>query len=194
MNFLAHIYLSGDNDDIKFGNFIGDWVKGNKWNRYTKDIRKGILLHREIDSYTDKHSVVRKSVHRLQPAYGKYAGVAVDILYDHFLAKNWKNYCEEDLKSYVIDFHYLVLERLGKIPKKGRRFAFPFMRKKRLICYANLSCFEEVLEKMAIYTSMPDKVNEAMAIVSREYNLFFEDFKEFFPDLQAFSKTFLDKD
>lgn len=193
MNFLAHIYLSGDNDDIKFGNFIGDWVKGKKWNKYTEDIKKGLLLHREIDSYTDKHPVVRKSIHRLQPAYGKYAGVAVDILYDHFLAKDWDSYCTEKLESYVIDFHYLVLERLGKIPKKGRRFAYPFMRKKRLLCYVNLSCYKEVLQKMAIYTSMPDKVDEAMEIINRDYDLFAKDFKDFFPDLEAFSKSFLEK-
>jgi len=184
MNFLAHIYLSGNNDDIKFGNYIGDFVKGKKYNKYKDDIKKGILLHREIDSYTDRHPIVHKSIVRLRPAYGKYAGVVVDILYDHFLAKNWNNYSPVPLKSFVIDFHYTVLERLGKLPHKARRFTFPFLKKKRLICYADLSCFEEVLQKMAVYTSMPNKVSEAMIIIKKDYNLFYEEFKAFFIDIK----------
>lgn len=191
MNFLAHIYLSGDNDDIKFGNYIGDFVKGKKYKKkYNKDVIKGILMHREIDSYTDKHPIVHNSIVRMRPAYGKYAGVAIDILYDHFLAKNWSDYSSETLKEFVIDFHYTVLERLGKLPHKARRFTFPFLKKKRLICYADLSCYEEVLQKMAIYTSMPDKVSEAMIIINRDYDLFYEEFKEFFIDLKEHINQF----
>ncbi|NPA44301.1 MAG: DUF479 domain-containing protein [Chlorobi bacterium] len=191
MNFLAHIYLSGENDDVKFGNFIGDFVKGKKYKKYRDDIKKGILLHREIDSYTDKHPIVHKSIERMRPAYGKYAGVVIDILYDHFLAKNWEQYSSEKLENFVIDFNYLVLERLGKIPRKARAFAFPFLRKKRLLCYANLTCFEEVLQKMAIYTSMPNYSKEAMKIINKNYNLFEDEFTNFFKDLQEHVKEFV---
>ena len=191
MNFLAHIYLSGENDDVKFGNFIGDFVKGKKYKKYRDDIKKGILLHREIDSYTDKHPIVHKSIERMRPAYGKYAGVVIDILYDHFLAKNWEQYSSEKLENFVIDFNYLVLERLGKIPRKARAFAFPFLRKKRLLCYANLTCFEEVLQKMAIYTSMPNYSKEAMKIINKNYNLFEDEFTNFFKDLQEHVKDFV---
>src|SRR5450432_1821563 len=90
MNFLAHLYLSGDNPQVMIGNFIGDFVKGkNLTERFDTDVAKGIALHREIDWFTDTHIVVKQSKDRLRPKYRHYAGVIVDIFYDHFLAKNW---------------------------------------------------------------------------------------------------------
>ncbi|MCD4793491.1 MAG: ACP phosphodiesterase [Bacteroidales bacterium] len=188
MNFLAHIYLSGENDDIKFGNFIGDWIKGKKYQNYPENIKKGILLHREIDSYTDSHPIVHNSIVRLRPAYGKHSGVAVDILYDHFLAFNWELYSEISLEDYVKKFHSYVLKNSDLLPKKARRFAFPFIRKKRLICYADLVCFEDVLNKMAIYTSMPNKAKQAMQIIKENYKDFKNEFQLFFSDIQTFVK------
>jgi acyl carrier protein phosphodiesterase len=186
MNFLAHLYLSGENEEIKFGNFIGDWVKGNKYESYSENIKIGILMHRRIDSYTDKHSTVHKSIFRLRPAYGKFAGVVVDILYDHFLAKYWKNYSEVELEDYVKNFHCYVIKNFKKLPAGALRFAFPFIQKKRLICYADLICFEEVLEKMAVYTSMPDKTKTAMEIINKDYELFNSEFNQFFTDIRNY--------
>lgn len=188
MNFLAHIYLSGDNEEVRFGNFIGDWIKGKKYENYPEMIKNGILLHRQIDYYTDKHPVVHQSIVRLRPAYGKHAGIAVDILYDHFLAVNWKDYSDISLEDYVKYFHAYVLNNINMLPKKAKLFAFPFIRKKRLICYADLDCFKDVLNKMAIYTSMPNKAKQAMNIINEDYQLFNEEFKLFFSDLQTFVK------
>jgi len=186
MNFLAHLYLSGDNEEVKFGNFIGDWIKGNKFNNYNGGIRKGILLHREIDSYTDHHPTVHESILKLRPAYGKHAGIAVDILYDHFLSLHWKQYSTIELEDYVNNFHDYVMNNLDLLPKKARRFAFPFIRNKRLMCYADLKCFEEVLEKMAIYTSMPDKAKDAMLLIEKDYDALGNEFESFFIDLREF--------
>lgn len=187
MNFLAHLYLSGDDDEIRFGNFIGDWVKGNKFNRYKEGIKKGILLHREIDSFTDHHPIVHESITRLRPAYGKHAGIAIDILYDHFLSIKWDVYSDLSLEDYVKEFHDYVMDNLHLLPKKARRFAFPFIRNKRLLCYSDLTCFEDVLDKMAIYTSMPPKVKEAMKIIHIEYVSFQNEFDAFFPELEEFT-------
>ncbi|MCF6366953.1 MAG: ACP phosphodiesterase [Bacteroidales bacterium] len=186
MNFLAHIYLSGNDDDIKFGNFIGDWIKGKKFNKYSPDVQKGIILHRHIDSYTDSHPIVRESIVRLRPAYGKYAGVAVDILYDHFLAANWPDYSTQSIESYVNEFHRIIINRFGKLPKKARRFAYPFIGNKRLLCYKDLNCIEDVYNKMAIYTSMPDNTKQAMPIIYNYYDSFGKEFKSFFQDIQNY--------
>jgi acyl carrier protein phosphodiesterase len=78
MNFLAHIYLSGENDHIKIGNFMADSIRGHSYENYLM-ILKGILLHRSIDSFTDMHPVYRKSKHRLHEKYGHYSGVIMDI-------------------------------------------------------------------------------------------------------------------
>src|SRR5436190_842749 len=87
MNFLAHLYLSGDDADVMTGNFIGDFVRGrNLAEQFGEKIARGIELHRAIDAFTDHHSVVKQSKTRLRPKYGHYSGVIVDIFYDHFLA------------------------------------------------------------------------------------------------------------
>ena len=64
MNYLAHIFLSPENDLVTIGNFMADHVKGNKYKLYAPDLQKGILLHRQIDSFTDAHELVRKSKRR----------------------------------------------------------------------------------------------------------------------------------
>ena len=189
MNFLAHLYLSGDNEEIRFGNFIGDWIKGKKYENYPELIKQGILLHRHIDHYTDNHPVVHQSIVRLRPAYSKHAGVAVDILYDHFLALNWELYSDISLEEYVIKFHSYVLNNLNLLPKKAKQFAFPFIRKKRLICYADLDCFKDVLDKMAIYTSMPNKTKQAMNIINENYEDFKNEFQLFFSDIREYMKN-----
>ena len=90
MNFLAHIYLSFGDDEITLGNFFADHIRGNKFKHFPEKIQKGIVLHREIDTYTDAHPIAKQSSRRLHANYSHYSRVIVDIFYDHFLAKNWK--------------------------------------------------------------------------------------------------------
>ena len=104
MNYLAHIYLSGTNDLLKIGNFMADSIKGHDYEKFDSEIKKGILLHRHIDSFTDSHPIYRQSKHRLHEKYGHYSGVIMDILYDHFLAKNWSKFSDEKLDDYANDF------------------------------------------------------------------------------------------
>ena len=92
MNFLAHLYLSPEDDHITLGNFIADAVKGKEFYKYNDKIKEGILLHRAIDKYTDQHPVFKRSTQKLNGKYKKYSAVITDIYYDHFLAKNWNNY------------------------------------------------------------------------------------------------------
>ena len=81
MNYLAHIYLSGESDEIIVGNFIGDFVKGNKYQKYPEKVAFGIQMHRSIDMFTDQHPDVREFVNILKPGYGRYAGIVADVLW-----------------------------------------------------------------------------------------------------------------
>src|SRR5580704_12124651 len=110
MNFLAHIYLSGNNHELMIGNFIADFVKGNKKNDYPDGIRKGIELHRAIDDYTDHHEITGRSKDRLRMKYHKYSGVIVDIYYDHFLAANFAQYSPKTLQQYSEDTYHILKE------------------------------------------------------------------------------------
>ena len=101
MNFLAHAHLSGENDEILFGNFIADAVKGKQMEKYETDVQAGIRLHRQIDTFTDNHAVVRRSVNRVRSEYGRYSGVVMDIYYDHFLAKDWNQSTIKERKQEI---------------------------------------------------------------------------------------------
>ena len=118
MNYLAHIYLSRDQELISIGNFMADHVKGRKYSLYPVELQIGILLHRQIDSYTDTHEIPRRSKRRLDEQYGLYKGVIIDIFYDHLLAKNWSSYAETPLDDYAQDFYRRLTEHHEVLPEK----------------------------------------------------------------------------
>ncbi len=104
--------------EIAIGNFISDSVRGNKYKSFPIGIQKGILLHRNIDTFTDAHKIFRKSTKRLHENYGHYSGVIVDIFYDHFLAKNWKLYSDQSLEEYTIKFYEVLLDKYDLLPAR----------------------------------------------------------------------------
>src|SRR6478609_22744 len=118
MNFLAHIFLSNDQDEIIIGNFIADAVKGNNYKIYSEEVQKGILLHRQIDYFTDTHSVFIQSRTRLREEFGKYAGVVGDIFYDHFLAANWTQFHPTPLDLYSKEIYSLIEQNWSILPPK----------------------------------------------------------------------------
>ncbi len=187
MNFLAHIYLSGDNDELKIGNFIADGIPGNKYKHYSKEIQKGILLHRQIDSFTDTHPVVRKSKKRLHPRYRHYAGVIIDILYDHYLAKNWSVYSDVDLNEYAKQFYDLLMANHHILPEKIK-YLLPYMIKGNwLYSYRTLEGIEDVLIGMNRRTKNKSKMNLAIEDLKLHYSEFEDDFTSFFDDLRNIS-------
>lgn len=183
MNFLAHIYLSGDNDQVKVGNFIGDWIKGNEHNKYPADIQKGILLHRKIDSFTDNHPIVRKSKSRLVDLYQKYAGILIDIFYDYFLATNWKYYSNVELSEFTNNLNQCLVANMHYLPQELKEFIPAFMRRKWMDSYATLTGIEKVLQGMSRNTSLPDRTESAMKILITYHDSFKEEFLTYFPQL-----------
>ena len=121
MNFLAHLYLSNNNSNILIGNFIADHIHGNHFTHFHPEIQKGILFHREIDTFTDAHEIVRKSKRRLHSRYRHYKGVIIDIFYDHYLAKNWAKYSDVPLADFAQSFYNLLQENFEILPKKTQQ-------------------------------------------------------------------------
>lgn len=188
MNFLAHIYLSGENEQIMLGNFIADHVKGRSYKSYPPEIQKGILLHRAIDSYTDSHPVFKKSKKRLFKRYGHYSGVIVDILYDHFLAKNWDDYSDRDLESFVDDF-YAILEKNFDLLPEAVQHLTPFMISDNwLVSYSTTKGIKKVLEGMNRRTRNRSKMNNAIDELAQYYREFYREFCVFFEDLKTYSE------
>jgi len=185
MNFLAHIYLSGDSDQVKVGNFIGDWIKGNDYRRYPPDVQKGILLHRSIDSFTDNHPIVKKSKSRLNDQYHKYSGIIIDIFYDHYLAYNWKVFSDIELVDYTRNLNHLLVDNMSYLPHDLQEFIPRFMKRRWIESYATLEGIEHVLEGMSKHTSLPDRTSHAIETLKRDYEGFKTEFFDFFPQLVA---------
>ncbi|MDR1865434.1 MAG: ACP phosphodiesterase [Bacteroidales bacterium] len=189
MNYLAHTYLSGDNDDVKIGNFLGDWVKGSDYLKYSEDIRTGILLHRNIDSFTDRHPIVHQSMTRFQPRYSKYAGVVIDILYDHYLAKNWSDFNAMPLRDYVNRMHNLMLNNFEILPERLQNYLPGFMSERWIERYATSEGIRDVLDAMSKRTSLPDETEFAISVMEAHYDDFRREFFDFFGQIIEFVET-----
>lgn len=188
MNYLAHIYLSGDDEALKIGNFIADSIKGKDFLKYSGRIQQGIILHRAIDTYTDVHPVFGKSRKRLFPIYRHYSGVIVDMFYDHFLAANWNKYSKEPLEEYTNNFYALLEKNWEFLPQQVQDF-FPYMiRDDWFLRYATLEGVEKILSQMSRRTSFTSKLHHSVRELELDYEDFKNEFLEFFPDLIDFTE------
>ena len=187
MNFLAHLYLSKNNKNVLIGNFISDAIKGKDYKRYPHEIKAGILLHREIDTFTDTHPTVRKSMHRLHKRYGHYDGVIIDLLYDHFLAKNWANYSAIPLADFAQDFYNLLNDNFEILPKKTQHLLPYMIEYNWLYNYQFFEGIEKVLNGMNNRTKQKSQMHLAIEDLKSLHSEFEEDFTVFFEDLRNFS-------
>ena len=188
MNFLAHIYLSGNNDDVLLGNFFADSIKGKSYLKYPPEVQKGILLHRAIDSYTDTHPIVRKSSARLHKNYSHYSGVIVDIYYDHFLASRWEEYSEVPLENFVADFYRLLQNNFDLLPAPIQNFLPYMVSENWLLSYASIEGIARILYQMNIRTKNIVHMDRAVNDLKEHYTKFSSEFEEFFPKLQQYSR------
>ena len=191
MNYLAHILLSGKEEAVRIGGFIADSVKGSRYNQYPDAIRFGILMHRKIDTYTDRHEVVHRSIKRLRPVYGKFSGVVVDMVYDHFLAAKWGMYNSQPLKEFTQEFYDSLEGYIDFLSERFKKYMPIFVGEDRLGCYADLECFEYVLQKMGEHTSLPNESAKAMKLIRSQYDNLGKDFCVFFPELQSYSNRLM---
>ncbi|MDX1603315.1 MAG: acyl carrier protein phosphodiesterase [Salinimicrobium sediminis] len=187
MNFLAHIYLSGDNEELILGNFIADSIKGKKYLNYPPGVQKGILLHRRIDHFTDTHPIVRRSSSKLHKNYSHYAGVIVDIFYDHFLASNWEEYSNVPLENFVADFYILLKKNFDLLPTPIQSFLPYMVAENWLLSYASIDGISRILYQMNIRTRNIVQMDKAVNELREHYSEFEKDFSEFFPILKNFS-------
>ncbi|WP_396143471.1 ACP phosphodiesterase [Flavobacterium sp.] len=188
MNYLAHVYLSGANDLIKVGNFMADSVKGSQYLNYKKDLQIGILLHRHIDSYTDAHPIYRQSKHRLHEKYGHYSGVIMDILYDHFLAKNWGKYNAISLPDFSKNFYKILENNIDLLPEKTKKIVPYLVAQNWFESYASVTGIEKILLQMDYKTHHRVAMQEAVVELKNYYKEFENEFTLFFEELKESSK------
>lgn len=193
MNFLAHLYLSGNDDLIKIGNFMADGIRGKDYEDYPSKLKTGILLHRFIDSYTDSHPVFRQSTKRLHQNYSHYSGVIVDMFYDHFLCKNWAKYSDENLSDFVTNFYTSLKDNYTILTDKTKHL-LPYMEEGNwLYNYQFLEDFEIILSQMDSRTKNKSGMKYAVTDLKQHYVEFEEEFTLFFEDIRQAAQEKLEE-
>lgn len=192
MNFLAHLFLSGNDPEIMVGNFIGDFVRGkNLYNQFKSNIALGIELHREIDEFTDSHAVVMESKVRLRPKYRHYSPVIVDMFYDHFLAKNWQAYASNPLDLFALEAYAILNKYETQLPGRVQSLLPHIIKGNWLYNYSRIEGIHSALSGMSRRTPYESHMHEASQDLQKYYTEFEDEFSRFFPELQQMSEKFI---
>ena len=169
------------------GNFIADYVKGNKKDNYPERIKKGIELHRSIDDYTDHHPITEDSKARLRPKYRKYSGVIVDLYYDHFLAKNFLEYSDIPLKEYASKTYGILTDNQEILPDEVKHFLPYMIERDWLTNYATIEGIGGTLSGLSKRVSFENKMDESVHDLQADYAIYKNEFYRFFPQLITFA-------
>ena len=188
MNYLAHSYLSYQKTDLIIGNFIADSIRGNQFDGLSDGIIEGIRLHRKIDTFTDAHPIYLTSKHRFSKDFDKYSGVLMDIIYDHYLAKNFELYSPLSLQQHAGWIYDVLKNNHDILPELAKRFYGYMTERNILFNYSSLNGIETVLTHLSNRIRNRFELQLAIPILKANYQEIEEEFTIFFDDLQAYCK------
>jgi acyl carrier protein phosphodiesterase len=188
MNYLAHAYLSFNNPDILEGNMINDYVKGKKKFDYTEGIQKGMTLHRAIDGFTDDHPVVKKAKEYFRADYRLYAGAFVDVVFDHFLAKDENEFADNAaLASFAVNTYEILQSRIDTMPERFQKM-FPYMVEQNwLYNYQHTDMIQKSFSGLSRRAAYITETVKAFDSFMKHYDALQSCYDEFFPQLKAFT-------
>jgi acyl carrier protein phosphodiesterase len=192
MNLLAHAWLSFHQPEILVGNMISDYIKGNKKLAFSAAIQRGIMLHRAIDNFTDIHPVTSIAKQYFRPAYRLYAGAFVDVVYDHFLANDRIEFKDNEALEIFAQFAYTSLQaHQGILPDKFARTVPYLVAQNWLYHYQFKEGIEKSFGGLVRRAAYLEESDIAYSIFLEHYNQLEQLYVQFFPELKAFSKTWL---
>ena len=183
MNFLAHLFLSYHDEDLLIGNMIADFIKNREVKNFIEGVQKGIYMHRAIDSFTDKHLIVRKATKRLQPYHRKYAPVVIDLYYDYFLSQHWATFSEIPFEDFTSNCYQILERRMEEIPERLKKRLPNMIADHFLSKYGSYEGLQFVFSIMDRRTTFPSNFSSAIEQLDRYHNIFEEEFLKFFPEI-----------
>lgn len=172
---------------------MADGIRGKQFENFPKEIQKGIILHRAIDTFTDAHPVFRESTKRLHERYHHYAGVIVDIFYDHFLAKNWTKYSNDNLEEYINLFYQSLHTNIDFLTERTKGMMPYMINQNWLLSYRTIDGISQILTQMDRRTKNESKMRFASEELKTFYTEFEEEFSLFFEDLRLHAQEKLNK-
>lgn len=186
MNYLAHLHLGGQQPEQLLGSLYGDFVKGPLQGRFSLPLEAAIRLHRQIDVYTDSHPLVLAALARFPRERRRYAGIILDVFFDHCLALHWRDYAEQPLHQFTGRV-YQVLAAQPDLPGRLAQIAPSMAAHDWLGSYRDFEVLAQVFNGIARRLSRPEGMAGAMQEVETLYAPLMEDFRNFYPELQAFA-------
>ena len=195
MNYLVHFLLAGDDDELRLGNVLGDFVKGRvarfEHRGLTDRLRTGIQLHRTIDAFSDRHPAVLRSKRILAPDYGRLSGVIVDVFYDHVLARRWAEHHPRPLPVYAQEVYRTLQDNLHRLPLALHPLVTAMSRGDWLRGYASRHGIDRTLQGMATRRPVAAGIGTAGRMLLEHFERFSADFDEFLPELRVCCENFL---
>ena len=183
MNFLAHIFLSGPDEHLLVGNFLADYISNKEVKNLPLNIQKGVQMHRQIDSFTDGHPMVKESAKRLHKAHGKYAPVILDVFYDFLLAQNWSRYSNQTLELFAADVYEVLLRHLPIMPEFLHERLPRMIADNWLVRYGTEDGLRFTFSRVKLRSSAPHFFENAVESLTANYHEFNDEFNLFFPDI-----------
>lgn len=190
MNFLAHLFFADPTPDSYVGNLLGDFTKGVPDQIYSKDVIKGIYLHRAIDYFTDTHPVVIQSKRLMHSDRRRLAGILVDVFYDYFLSHHWQKYHALSLDVFIQQVYFHLKCYQGHLPEKAYGLLDDIVDNDWLRDYGRYTGVDETLKRIATRLRYkPYALATGIIELETHYSTLETHFHEFFPQLILFSKN-----
>ncbi len=189
MNFLAHIFLSGEKEHLIVGNFLADYLSNKEVAKLSRPIQEGIRMHRKIDSFTDEHELVRESVRKLRPVHRKFAPVVLDICYDYVLANNWQRYSTIEINEFALGIYSVLENHLYLMPSFLQERLPKMIADNWLVKYGTKGGLRFTFERMKHRTRYPQYFENAVDNFLKDYDFYEYAFNLFFPELIAVLKN-----
>jgi acyl carrier protein phosphodiesterase len=189
MNYLAHLLLAGPEPEALLGAMMGDFVKGPLGPHYPPAITRALALHRRVDTFTDAHPVTAVSRARISPQRRRFAGIMVDLFYDHFLARDWAAHASEPLDTFTRRVYALLEQHEGLLPERLRSIAPRMAEYDWLGSYVQVESIHAALDRMSLRLKRENRLAGGGAELEEHYAALEADFRMFFPDVVRFARA-----
>lgn len=187
MNHLAHALLAGDDEGLVVGSLLGDFTHGAISPVLPRDVRRGLALHRAVDVYTDAHPLVAEARALFEPPYRRYAGIVLDIWFDHLLARDFACWSERPLADYSVALREMLARHDGLLPPTLKRFLRYMQMHDLPFRYRDEAQIEIVLAGVGQRLLRANPLATSLEEVRRLRLPLQQAFDAFFPDLVAFA-------
>ena len=186
LNYLAHLFLAGNEPFDVVGNLMGDFVRGPVDERFDDRFHHGIRLHRKIDAFTDSHPAFARSRRLLTPRFRRFSGVIMDVYYDHLLARDWSIFSEEPLEQFAHRTYGILSDHYDLMPAPMQRKVSRMITSNWLVAYRDPATTRPALTAIGKRFRRPVELAPAATELERSSQAIAEDFHEFLPDIQSF--------